>query len=69
MEARASAVMAPGLYSTGSVVVARGLSSRIRDSIGVSCIGRWILYTEPPEIASESESRSVVSDSLRPRGL
>ena len=46
-----SLVVAPGLWSTGSIVVAQswllhsmGESSWIRDQIHVSCIGRWILY-------------------------
>ena len=46
-----SVVVAPGLQSTGSAVVARGLvapqhvgSSQIRDRTWVSCIGRKILY-------------------------
>ena len=41
----------PGLWSTGAIVVARGLSCSAacgiflgRDGIHVSCIGRWILY-------------------------
>ena len=50
---RASAIVAPGLQSTGSVVVGggRGLvaprhagSSQTRDQTRVFCIGRWILY-------------------------
>ena len=49
--AQASAVVAPGLQSTGSVVVVHGLScpwhvesSRIRDRNHLSCAGRWVLY-------------------------
>ena len=51
LRARASVGVAPGLWSTGSVVWHTGLvaprcvgSSRTRNGIRVSCIGRWILY-------------------------
>ena len=44
----ASVLVVPGLYGTGSVVVAHRLScsrsSQIWDRTRVSCIGRWILY-------------------------
>ena len=46
-----SAVVAPGLQSTGSAVMVHGLScsmaqgsSWIRDQTCVSCTGRWLLY-------------------------
>ena len=48
---KASVVAAPGLESTGLIVVAHGLScskyvgsSWIRDQTHVSCISTWILY-------------------------
>ena len=50
-----SAVVTPGLWSSGSPVVVHGFSCSeacgifpVRDWTHVSCIGRWILYTEPP---------------------
>ena len=43
--AAASLIADHGLQSTGSVVVAHGLScSQARDQTPVFCIGRWILY-------------------------
>ena len=46
-----SAVVVPGLESTGSVAVVHGLvaprhvgSPRIRDQTCISCTGKWILY-------------------------
>ena len=47
--AQASVVAAPGLWSTGWIVAARGLScfrgcSQIRDQTRVFCIFRWILH-------------------------
>ena len=47
-------------------------SSQLRNWTCVSCVfctGRWVLYHWAPWEALVSESRSVVSDPLRPHGL
>ena len=64
----ASVIVVPGLYSTGSVVVAHRLScsrsSQIRDRPRVSCIGRRILYHratwEAPTPHSVQKSTTVL---------
>ena len=49
-DTRASAVVAPGLYSAGSIVVVHGLSysaacrTLLDQGSNLYCVGKWILY-------------------------
>ena len=59
LQRKGSVVAVPGLWSTGSIALVHKLSCssaccsmesfRTRDGTSVPCIGRWILYPEPPE--------------------